>query len=239
METDAGAAPVVPGADGSLLASLRTRGCPTCEHLVRVTFEFLCRFESDLSTRDDARQRFAEELGFCPLHTWQLAACMAPQDASAALPRFAERTASEMSSLAESPGPMVDHWLARFLGREQCRVCALLRKAEADFTARLAEFVSRPAGQEEYAHSHGVCLRHLEGLLRAVSTDALRRSLLRQAAERFTELAKEMTAYASKHRSLRRYLATDDEKDAYRRALIHLAGDKQVCLPWTWGEVQW
>lgn len=236
---DGAGAPVPAGVNIEFLAVLQVRGCPICEHLVRVSFDFFCRFQSDLSTQDHAQQQFAEEHGFCALHTWQLAAAMAPQDLSNALPLLAERTSVEIGRRAQLPDAAPDRLAARFLDHEQCRVCKLLREAEAEFTLHLAALVEQEVGQEGYARSQGVCLRHLDGLLAAASTEALRQFLLRHAARRLAELAEGMRAYALKHRTLHRSLASDDEKDAYRQALIHLVGDKHLCLPWTWGEVQW
>jgi hypothetical protein len=71
----------------------------------------------------------------------------------------------------------------------------------------------------------------LEQVLSAAGSDDLKRFLLDQAAGRFSEVAEDMRGYTLKHEALRRCFATDDEKDAYRRALVHLVGDKRVCLP--------
>jgi hypothetical protein len=41
-----------------------------------------------------------------------------------------------------------------------------------------------------------------------------------------------MQAFAMKTSALRRGLRNDDERDAYWRAITHLAGAKGVALPW-------
>jgi len=214
-----------------LITTLQTRGCPVCDYLARVTFEFFCHFQFGLATQERAQQRFAEQRGFCPRHTWQLAAMMSPQDLSTGLPQLVERASVEISNQAAGPREGSARLAVWFVSDEQCQVCGRLREAEADFTARLAEFVGGQAGQKEYARSQGVCLRHLDRLLAAVSTAALRQFLLAEAARQFGKLAEDMRAYAIKHEALQRGLATVDEKDAYRRALVHLVGDKRVCLP--------
>jgi hypothetical protein len=216
-----------------LVTALQTRGCPVCGYLGHVAFEFFCHFQFDLVTQERAQQQFAEQRGFCPLHTWQLAAIMSPQDLSIALSALVERTSADAGNQAAGPRPGSDQLAAWFVNAEQCQACGVLRKAEADFTAGLAKFVAQQDGQKEYAGSQGVCLRHLDGLLAAAPTDLVRQFLLGEAARRFAELARDMRAYTLKCEALRRAFATDDEKDAYHRALVHLVGAKWVSLPWT------
>jgi hypothetical protein len=218
-------------ADIDFIAALRTRSCPICDYLEHVAFDFFCQFQFALSTQERTQQQFAEQHGFCPQHTWQLAAIMSPQSLSSSLPLLVERVSGDTGHLAASPRENPDRPAIWLVSAEQCQVCGLLREADRDFTTRLAEFVGKSIGQEAYARSQGLCLRHLDGLLAAVSTEVIRRFLLGEAARRFSELARDMRAYAAKHEALRQACATDDEKDAHRRALIHLVGDKGVCLP--------
>jgi hypothetical protein len=231
----ADAAAVEPAAlvvgDIDLVAALQTRGCPVCDHMEQVAFDFFRHFQYGLATQEQAQHRFAEQHGFCPLHTWQLAAIASPQGLSSGLPPLVERVSAGIGVQAAAPhacSGALDVW---FVDADRCEVCALLRKVEADFTARLAGFVSEQAGQRAYASSQGVCLRHLDRLLVAVPTEALRQFLLGEAARRFGELAEDMRAYALKREALRSGLVTGDEEDAYRRALIHLVGDKRVWVP--------
>lgn len=223
--------PAPPAADFDLVTALQTRGCPICDYLEQVAFEFLRHFQYRLATHEAAQRRFAEQSGFCPLHTWQLAGLMSPQGLSAGLPALAERVSAAIAGAAASAGgnPGV-----RAVGRangEQCQVCALLRPAEIEFAARLGRFAGTRAGQAAYARSQGVCLRHLEHLLGAVPTDAGRTLLLSEAGRRFGELAEDLRAYALKREALRAGLATGDEEDAHWRALVHLVGGKRVCIP--------
>jgi len=56
--------------------------------------------------------------------------------------------------------------------------------------------------------------------------------LLSHAAQRFEEDAEDMRSYAMKHEALRRTLQNRNEEDAYRRAIIRIAGGRSVCMPW-------
>jgi ribosome biogenesis GTPase A len=217
--------------DVDLIAALHTRGCPVCDHVEQVAFEFFRHFQYGLVNHERVQRQFAEQHGFCPLHIWQLAGLMSPQGLSDGLPPLVERVAVEISGAASSRGATSRGWTEWTVNTDRCQVCLLLRKAETDFTARLGRFVGTQVGQDAYARSQGVCLRHLDGLLGSVPTDALRTFLLNEAARRFGELAEDLRAYALKREALRSGLATGDEEDAHRRALVHIVGDKRVCLP--------
>jgi len=229
------ATPVQPAApavgDVDLLAALQTRGCPVCDHLEQVAFDFFRHFQYGLATQERVQQQFAQQHGFCPLHTWQLAGLMSPQGLSDGLPPLVERVSAEIANAASALVPCSGYWADWIVNANQCQVCALLRKAEAEFTARLGGFVGTQAGQSVYSRSQGVCLRHLDMLRSAMPTDALREFLLREATRRFGELAEDLRGYSLKREALRSGLATGDEEDAHRRALVHIVGGKRVCPP--------
>lgn len=42
-----------------------------------------------------------------------------------------------------------------------------------------------------------------------------------------------MRSFALKNVALRRFLQNENEKDAYRRTIIRIVGERSVCTPWT------
>jgi GTPase SAR1 family protein len=225
------AEPPPPPADpADLIAALQTRGCPVCDHMEHVAFEFFRHFQYRLVSQESVRRQFAEQHGFCPPHTWQLAGLMSPQGLSAGLPSLVEHISAEMLKSA-SPAGASGARAERHVNAERCQVCTLLRQAETEFIDGLGRFVGTQAGQDAYSRSQGVCLPHLDALLRAVSNGALHTFLFDEVARRFGELAEDLRAYALKREALRSGLATGDEEDAHWRALVHIVGDKRVCLP--------
>ena len=56
--------------------------------------------------------------------------------------------------------------------------------------------------------------------------------LLSHAFRFFDEVSEEMRSYSLKIEALRRSLKNSNEEDAYRRAVIHIAGDRGVFAPW-------
>lgn len=214
-----------------LVADLRTRGCPVCRHIEKYVMDFFAQWQYQLATEERAQAEFALELGFCPLHAWQLLAVSSPLGASIGLARLAEQMARHLKTNTGTPirGEMV-----RRLVRDSrnCRVCKLLSQAEMEYIRRLATLIDEAVGRSQYHHSQGVCLRHLGMLLDTVPIIENREFLLAHAAQCFEEDTEDMRNYALKREALRRALQNRNEEDAYRRAMIHIVGDRNVCIPW-------
>jgi hypothetical protein len=69
-------------------------------------------------------------------------------------------------------------------------------------------------------------------MLVAASDDDIGRFLLAEPARRFEEVAEDMQAFAMKTDAMRRGLLNEDERDAYWRAITHIAGARGVSVPW-------
>jgi GTP-binding protein EngB required for normal cell division len=221
----------VPTENAELLAAMATRGCPVCNHLTEAAFAFFARWQYDLSANEQVQRAFADELGFCPLHTWQLADLSSIQGLALGYPRLMERLANDFASLAASSQGTADPLATLRENAKTCRVCDLLQGAEQEYTARLAACLGDTAGRQAYAASKGACLRHLDFLLRAARNADVGRFLLAEAAKHFEHWAEDMQSYAIKRDALRRGLQNPDEEDAYLLALLHLAGNRSLCLP--------
>jgi predicted GTPase len=223
--------PIASPAEADLLKHLRTRGCPVCDYLRNVVFDFFSRWQYALSSDEKAQAEFAAELGVCPLHAWQLEAISSPVGSSLAYPKLAERVRQLLTQAASAPDcTRAVRQLLR--NSRHCRVCYLLREAEKSYTTRLAEFLtSIPQGCDVYRRSQGACLRHLT-LLVATVNDDIARVLLAHAAHWFENIAEDMQAFAMKTDALRRGLRNLDEEDAYMRMITHLVGGKAVTAPW-------
>ena len=236
-----GAHPAGPDAAApDLAADLKSRSCPVCRHLVEKAWNFFAAWQYQLATEERAQAAFAAEMGFCPLHTWQLVGVSSPHGASVGYAQLAEEAARKLREYAANApdtaaaAPAADGAAVRHLARDSdtCRVCAMLRRAEADYIERLAALIANPAGRSQYANSQGVCLRHLGLLIDAAAAPGSREFLLAHAAQRFEEDAEDMQSFAIKHEATRRGLQNRDEEDAYRRAITRIVGDRSVCIPW-------
>jgi GTP-binding protein EngB required for normal cell division len=228
----------VPSENTELLKALATRSCPVCDHLTKAAFTFFAQWQYDLSTNEQVQRAFAEELGFCPLHTWRLADLSSTQGLSLGLPKLRERLAADFASFATSSQEPPDSLAPLRKGAGLCRVCGLLQEAEREYAARVAAYLADSAGQEAYAASQGMCLRHLDLLLAAAPNAEVRRFLLAEAARHFDRWAEDMQSFAIKRDALRKGLLNPDEEEAHLLALTHLAGNRILCLPRAGDELQ-
>jgi hypothetical protein len=217
----------------ALLKAMATKGCSVCNRLAETAFAFFARWQSELSSNEQTQHVFADELGFCPLHTWQLADLSSILGLCTGYPRLLERLVDEFSRLAASTQDAPDSlaWLKE--NAKTCRVCSVLRDTEERLIARMATVLSDSAGQQAYAASQGVCLPHLILLLTVARNPKVEKFLLAEAAQHFERWAEDMQSYAIKRDALRRGLQNADEEDAHLLALIHLAGHRSLCMPRT------
>jgi hypothetical protein len=109
----------------------------------------------------------------------------------------------------------------------------LLCEAEQERIKTLSTSLLEAETKKLYTRSQGVCLRHLEMLVEANSNEETTTFLLRTASTVLRLISEDMESFALKREAIRRYLASEDEEDAYLRAVIHLAGAKHNCVPWT------
>jgi len=214
-----------------LLSDLQKSGCPVCNHLIKTAFEFLCERQYKLSDDDPTQRAFADQLGFCPLHTWQLAAVASPLGLSLAYPKLLERLSTILSSFSVEPSEAAGPVAALVRSPESCQVCRLLECEERAYTARFCQSLAGPAGRDAYRRSCGLCLRHLASLVVASPAAEVTGFLLGEAARRFDQTAQDLRNYALKRRAGRRVLVTCDEDEAPLRALVCLAGHKALCVP--------
>lgn len=214
-----------------IAVDLRTRGCPVCRNIAKQAWDFFAHWQYKIGTEERAQADFAAELGFCPLHTWQLLSMSSPHGASVGYARLAERVARGLreNTIASAGGDAVRRLVH---DSRNCRVCQMLRRAEIEYIRQLAAVVDETAGRSQYRYSQGVCLQHLGMLLDVVSLTESREFLLSHAAQRFEEDAEDMQSFAMKHEAIRRALQNRNEEDAYRRTVIRIVGDKNVCMPW-------
>jgi GTP-binding protein EngB required for normal cell division len=214
-----------------LSPDFRTRGCPVCDRLRRVMFDFFAHWQYELSASEASQSQFASEGGFCPWHTWQLADAASPQGMSRGFPRLISRISIEIARVANGSGDAAAAVLSLVQGSQDCYACRELRAAEMGCLKRLAESLQSPAGIANYNSSQGLCLRHLALLLQQDLPQDIKVHLLRHTSRVLDAIVEDMHSYVLKRDALRRGLHNQDEEDAYMRALIRLAGDRSFALP--------
>jgi hypothetical protein len=141
---------VNPQAD--VAGDLRTRGCPVCNHVIKMARDFFAQCQYALSRDETAQRKFATESGFCPRHTWQLHRMSSPWGESVGLATLTEEIAGLLAKTKfdETVSSNV-HKILRT--RDNCRVCVMLENAEAAYVERLVIFISHERGAQSYKRS--------------------------------------------------------------------------------------
>jgi len=214
-----------------IMKSLQTGGCPVCNHMEDVIFDFLAKWQSSLARDENAQREYAAELGFCPAHTWQLSTIASSRGLSRGYPKLLEHIAEELAKLNDS-SPDISSGIAALLKEsESCRICRLLQDTEEMYMRCFAAFLEQADARAAYARSHGVCLRHLSLLVSFLTSQEVVRFLLLETAKNLRDTAEDMRRYVLKHEARERHLISRGEKYAYLRALVNIAGARNVCAP--------
>ena len=196
--------------------------------------EFFADRQGLLSKSQDAQTEYADQGGFCPLHTWQLAAFSSPRGISRGhstiMRRMAELLDHAADTYAESKAGAFP-----VKATDDCMVCYFLADAEARYIEAFSAFLEEDGNLKLYKRSHGLCLLHLQQVLARMKDRSGKICLIRMAACRLREIRESMVQYDLKLEQLKRELLTRDEKDAYRRGLVMLAGEKTVFSPFMKG----
>jgi small GTP-binding protein len=206
--------------------------CEICARVSDATFEFLRRYQYDLSVNQDVQRHHAERGGLCPLHTWQYAALAAPRDICTGYAALLERLSGWFRDAATTTLPT--NALAAQIRKlipadESCELCRVCAQAQAGAVAAAAGRLQHDP-DSSLASLSAICLPHLRDLVAAVRDAAVARKLLAREAYRLERLSEDMRRYAIKHDAVRRFLASEEEKRSCQRALQTLAGLRNLKL---------
>lgn len=204
-----------------------TRICPICAAQSQAVWDFFVDWQYEISKDEDVRRAFRGSHGFCGVHTWlfqQIANAHGINQGYAPLIEVVAEVLHTLVGQSAHKGATVIDALIPTV--ESCPACRVLRQTgEAQIPGLLAE-IATPEGQERYHQTLGVCLPHLRLALLSSPPQEIADFLLSEAANRLEEISEDMHSYVLKHDALRRGLLNSNEENAWRRALLQLAGER-------------
>jgi GTP-binding protein EngB required for normal cell division len=207
--------------------------CEVCGHVGRRLFDFLSKFQYDITIKQESQRALAQRGGLCSFHTWQYESVASPQGTCIGYPALLDDLAARLSSIAASaalPADLCASVEALLPQAETCVLCGVRAAAESEAITFVAGRLQANPDQALPALS-AFCLPHFRLLAAAVpNPQTLRRLLLRQAGL-FQRLSEDMRRFALKQDGVRRYLCSDEETTAANRALLILAGHRTVNTP--------
>ncbi|MGD0533442.1 MAG: dynamin family protein [Methyloceanibacter sp.] len=217
------------GLPAGLAILQRLRPCEVCAQIGQGVWDFLRRFQYELSISHDEQQRFAKRGGFCAFHTWQYESISSPLGTCTGFPPLLDRLAEQLRCRAQAAlqdRALYDEIEDLVPARHGCVLCAVQAKAEAEAISAIANRLSKDA--RSLHRLSAICLPHLAMVTEAIEDAGLIRKLIEREALILERVSEDMKRYALKRDAVRRSLLSDDETAAAHRALLLLAGHRNV-----------
>ncbi len=201
------------------------RSCEICAHINDALWDFECKYQYELSASRDVQRDFVESGGLCSFHTWQYHSIASSYGICAAYPPFLDHLAAHLRAHSETPpDSAVEHTLSL---RRHCILCNVRNEAESRAITALANDLSNQPASTLTSLS-AICMPHLALLTSILNNRALVRRLINHQAGLLERLSEEMRRFTLKRDATRRNLETKEELTASQRALLLLAGHRNV-----------
>lgn len=213
----------------ALIEDLHRRGCPACQYIAKITFDFLAWYQYQLSTQDEIQDHLAQLGGLCSFHTWKLHELSSAYGFSLGYNHTAETMVKKLKQASLHPDSQ-NVPLTFSQDTTHCFLCQALKAQEALYLQTLCQALQTADLKRFYTRSDGLCLRHLDQLLKIVTTPATKTFLLDHSAKQLEIFVEDMKTFALKHETIHRDLQTENERQAWTYAAIHLAGEKNIWL---------
>jgi len=199
------------------------RPCQICTEIDDAIWNFLARYQYELSIDLESQVDFSRRSGFCCHHTWEYQKLASPYGTCAGFPPLLERIAASLRTVgadASDPRRGIENLLPT---RAKCVACASRDSAEADAVRQLAERLRKDPASE-LDNLSALCLPHLSALSEAIDDPEIGRALASHLASTFERIAEDMRRFTLKRSAARRQLETTEEQTAAERALMLVTG---------------
>ena len=219
-----------PTRAGGTAGSLKISSCFVCKRMAEATFEFLSRFQYELSHSRDQQLFHASRSGFCNLHTREYARLASPQGIASGYPKTLAYVAERLQGLSQQ-GRLRDDWQEQFEHLlpdfHKCAACQAVAETESE---SIYDFVHehQHVGRDSDVDLPCACLKHLEAIVRRVPETELANGMVLQSALVLRRTAENMERLALRHGGLHMEMAIDEELASPERGLNLLVGQPNV-----------
>ena len=151
------------------------RACQLCPEIDNAIWDFLARYQYELSADLESQAHFSRRNGFCCHHTWEYQRLATAYGTCAGYPPLLERIAASLRTVetaAGDPRRSIENLLPT---RADCVACALRDRTEARALRQLAERLHQDL-PGELDNLSAVCLPHLSALSEAVDDSEIARA---------------------------------------------------------------
>ena len=198
--------------------------CVLCEKITRAIVDFLSAYQYELLESGAARNALVESGGFCGVHTWQYDVLAGPRGACVALSLVLERMGAEIGAAARTiDGASLADRMEMLTSSMRCPACAIRRRVEEGAVADAARALCNDSDGAPAAF----CMPHFQAVLAKADVRSGRR-LAESQASAMARAAEDMRRYVLKVDATRRQLLDAQERNAERRGLTMLGGNRGV-----------
>ena len=204
--------------------------CVVCTEMDRELFDAMSRWQNELGQDKTKQDDHVRRGGFCAQHTWSYEAIGSPYGICLAYPAMLLEYAKRLRSLAcgtSSPKALAKEVKKLLPESSACAACERVAETE---TASLNKVLSQISVN---ANSGVLCMPHFFDILDAGIGLNFAETLIQTMSQDIEGLAGAMQGFASNFAARRRHEMTRDEKEAYKRGLSRLVGERNISAPWT------
>jgi GTP-binding protein EngB required for normal cell division len=203
--------------------------CEICNFVNDALWNFECKYQHEISVSHHTQRLFAASGGLCTFHTWQYHAIASPYGICTAYPTLLDSLARWFR---EGAGNFDQNGSCTKLrppvampGR--CILCDRRTEAESKAISTLVHRLSKQSVQTLNSLS-AICIPHLTMMLESLQDRELVRRLMNHQAALLERISEDMRRYTLKHDATRRYSESKEEAIAAERALLVIAGLRDV-----------
>jgi GTP-binding protein EngB required for normal cell division len=203
--------------------------CEVCSHVTEALWDFERIYQSDISIDPRKQGKFVAAGGLCSFHTWQYNEMVSAYGVCTAYPPLLDHIARWLRTAAGEPSPVKNGRGLRLpvAAHDHCLLCTIRAKAEGEAVNRLAARFAKQ-GVQALASLSAICLPHLSQLSAVLQNPEHVRLLMRHQATLLERVSEDMRRYTLKRDATRRNLETKEEVAAAQRALLLVAGHREV-----------
>jgi GTP-binding protein EngB required for normal cell division len=203
--------------------------CEICSHVNDALWDFECQYQHEISVSPHAQRHLVASGGLCSFHTWQYHAVASSYGICTAYPTLLDHLvgwfrAAAGNSQQNKEGTRLQPPTA-IPGR--CVLCNLRTRAETEAISRLALRFSKQGAQTLNSLS-AICVPHVAMLAAALQNPEHVHKLMNHQAALLERVSEDMRRYTLKRDATRRFLETKEEAIAAERALLLVAGHRNV-----------
>jgi small GTP-binding protein len=206
------------------------RTCEICTHVSETLWNFQCAHQYDISADDRKQKLFVASGGLCSFHAWEYYAVVSPYGVCTAYPALLDHLAAWLRRAAgdlDQNKPRATTSQIPVATPDRCMLCNVRDQAESQAISNLANRLSKQVDDALRSLS-AICMPHLAILSSVIQNPDLVRQLMNHQAALLEWLSEDMKGFALKQSATRRHLENKEEMTAAERAVLLVAGHRNV-----------